>query len=327
MYSVKKELQVSDLLSTDFVTVSHSASIEEALESFRNHDSSGNHSIYYVYIEREGDLDGVASVKNLMNSESLGEAKEDEIVTIALDDKLEDVARLMARNSYRALPVVENDRLEGVLRLEDMVKVLEDESTEDIFKKAGMYASKDLYRSEKMLNASLMQTVKTRLPWLLFALAGGILAGTVIEAYETALQTFVVLAFFIPVIMDMGGNVGTQSSTILVRGMALDTLNESSVEKRMVREAAVGLVIGMIVGSIAGAATYFWQGSAQIAYVIAISMVMTCSAASVIGTAIPIIAEKLGYDPAAVSDPMVTTIKDITALIIYFGTASIILGI
>ncbi len=322
-----EKLQARDLLRTDFVSVSLDTSVDRALEKFGEHDTVEDRpSIYYVYIEDDGKLEGIASVKELMNSESLEAAMDQDMVTVGLDEDMEDVARVMAEYDYRAIPVVEKGRLEGILRLDDMVEVLDEEATEDIFKKAGVIGSKEFYRSEKMLNASIRETVVARLPWLVFALAGGIIAGTVIEAFEHELQALVVLAFFIPVIMDMGGNVGTQSSTIFVRGLALGSIEEGNIWRRVFREALVGGIIGLIVGVLAGAVIYFWQGIG-IASVISISLFLTCTVASVIGTLIPGMVDRTGYDPAAVSDPMVTTIKDITALLIYFGVATLLLGL
>lgn len=323
-----EKLEASDLLRTDFVSVFPEMSADEALKKFREHQPVDDRpSIYYVYVEDDGKLEGVASVKKLMNSESLEDAVDNEVVDVKLDDNLEDVARVMAEYDYRAIPVVEKGRLEGILRLDDMVEVLDEEATEDIFKKAGVLGSKEFYRSEKMLNAPLKETVTARLPWLVFALIGGIVAGTVIEYFEHALQALVILAFFIPVIMDMGGNVGTQSSTIFVRGLALGSIEPGHVKKRLLREGLVGGIMGLIIGVIAGAMTFLWQGSLEIAGVILVSMLLTCTFASMIGTVIPWIVDKTGYDPAAVSDPMVTTIKDITALLIYFGTATAMLGL
>lgn len=324
---VSKEITVGEFSSSDFVIVNSGVSREEALERFKSYDFHDKPSIYYVFVEENDVLKGVASVKDLMNSDSLEEALETNIVSFDPLQGLEDAARKVAKHDFQAFPVVENGRMVGVLRLDDVMEVLEKEETDDMFKKAGVVDQEQFYRSEKMLNASIFQEVWARLPWLLFALVGGLIAGTVIEHYEAALQTFAVLAFFIPLIMDMGGNVGTQSSTVLVRGLTLGQIHDENYFKFVAREGVAGLTIGVIVGLLSGAAAFIWQGSLPIAAVIFISMALTCFTASIIGYIIPLIANYFGKDPAAVSDPMVTTIKDITALLIYFTVAIAILGL
>ena len=269
----------------------------------------------------------MASVKDLMNSESLEEALETDLVSFRPEQELEEAARKMAEYDFQDFPVVENERMVGVLRLDDVLEFLEGEETDDIFKKAGLVDKDQFYRSEKLINDSVLKEAYARLPWLVFALFGGLVAGSIIEVYEQALQTVVILAFFIPVVMDMGGNVGTQSSTILVRGMTLGQIHEENIFRFIAREGLTGLVIGSIVGVLGSAAAFLWQGDLQVSVVILVSMMLTCFSASIIGYVIPLAAEKIGRDPAAVSDPMVTTVKDITALLIYFSVASILLGL
>lgn len=322
-----EDLTVGEFSSSDFVIVESDKTKEEALEKFRKYDFHDKPSIYYIFVEEDDKLQGVASVKDLMNSSSLKDALQTDFIDFKPEMDLEKAARKVAKYDFQAFPVTENDRMVGVLRLDDVLEILEAEETDDIFKKAGVVDDEQFYRSEKMLNASIFNEVRARLPWLLFALIGGFIAGSVIQSYERALETVVVLAFFIPVIMDMGGNVGTQSSTILVRGLTLDQIHEDNYKKFVAREGVSGLIIGLVVGALAAAISFLWHSSMEIAAVLFISMTLTCFTASVIGYLIPLTAEKFGKDPAAVSDPMVTTVKDITALLIYFTVATMLLGL
>ena len=322
-----EKLTVGEFSSSDFTIVESSVSKDEALEKFKQTDFHDKPSIYYIFVEEDDRLKGVASVKDLMKSDTLEEALETDIVSFRPEQNLEKAARKIAKYDFQAFPVTENDRMVGVLRLDDVMEILEAEETDDIFKKAGVIDNDQFYRSEKMLNASVMREAYARLPWLMFALIGGLVAGTVIENYEQTLQSVVILAFFIPLIMDMGGNVGTQSSTILVRGLTLGQIHDENYLRFVAREGLTGLIIGLIVGSISGLAAYLWQGDQLVALVITVSMTLTCFTASMIGYIIPLIAEKLGRDPATVSDPMVTTVKDITALLIYFTVAITLLGL
>ncbi len=324
---VSGKLTVGDYLRDEYVTVDIEASKDEALEKFRKSDFDDRPSLYYIFIEEEGLFRGVASVKDLMNAESLKDAIETDIVSFRPEDDLENAARKIAKYDYQAYPVVRDSILQGVIRLDEVLELVEDEDTDDIFKKAGVVDDKQFYRSEKMLHSSILKEVYARLPWLLFALIGGLVAGGVIEGFQESLQTAVVLAFFIPLIMDMGGNVGTQSSTILVRGLTLDQIHEDNYTGFIMREGLAGLIIGLTVGLLGGAAAFLWQGSIQIAAVITVSMALTCFTAAMIGYLIPLITNRAGRDPAAVSDPMVTTVKDITALLIYFTVAKILLGL
>ena len=322
-----EDLTVGEFSSSDFVIVESGTSKEEAINRFKESSFHDKPSIYYIFVEENDRLKGVASVKDLMNTSSLKEALNTDYVSFRPEMDLEEAARKVAKYDFQAFPVVENERMVGVLRLDDVLEVLEAEETSDIFKQAGVVDDEQFYRSEKMLHASVVKEAYARIPWLLFSLIGGLVAGSVIESYEQTLQSVVVLAFFIPLIMNMGGNVGTQSSTILVRGMTLGQIHDENYFRFIAREGLTGLIIGASIGSLSGLAAYLWQGNAVVGAVIAISMTLTCFTASIIGYMIPLIADWLGRDPAAVSDPMVTTIKDITALLIYFTVAISLLGL
>lgn len=322
-----EDLTVGEFSSSDFVIVESDASRDEALEKFRGYEFKDKPSIYYIFVEENDKLEGVASVKDLMNAGTLEEAVETNFVSFRPEIDLEEAARKVAEYDFQAFPVVENERMVGVLRLDDVLEVLEAEETSDIFKQAGVVDEEQFYRSEKMIHASILKEAYARVPWLLFSIIGGLIAGTVIESYDQTLQSFVLLAFFIPLVMNISGNVGTQSSTILVRGMTLGQIHKRNYFKFVAREGLTGLSIGAIIGTLSGLAAYLWQGNSALGLVIALAMTLTCFTASVIGYMIPLTADKLGRDPAAISDPMVTTIQDITSLLIYFTVAIILLGL
>ncbi|ELY67886.1 MgtE integral membrane protein [Natronobacterium gregoryi SP2] len=184
-------------------------------------------------------------------------------------------------------------------------------------------ADAETTRSDIVLTSSLPKKLWLRLPWLLVALAGGLLAGGVIGGAEGSLEAaeIALLAIFVPVIMDMGGNVGTQASTIFVRGLALGHIDDKNVLTHLARESVLGLVIGLIIGTIAAGIAMVWHGEPMLSLVLFTALVTVCLVASTFGYLIPWLAHKLGFDPAAVSDPVVTTFKDITAVVIYFGLA------
>lgn len=322
-----EDLTVGEFSSSDFVIVESDCSKEEALEQFKSSSFHDKPSIYYIFVEEDDRLKGVASVKDLMNSDSLETALRTDYISFRPEMDLEDAARKVAKYDFQAFPVVENERMVGVLRLDDVLEVLEAEETSDMFKQAGVVDEEQFYRSEEMIHASILREAYARVPWLLFSLIGGLIAGAVIESYDQTLQSVVLLAFFIPLIMNIGGNVGTQSSTILVRGMTLGQIHEKNYFKFVAREGLTGLSIGASIGALSGIAAYLWQGDPVLGAVITVSMTLTCFTASMNGYIIPLIVHKLGRDPAAVSDPMVTTIQDITALLIYFTVAMTLLGL
>nr|WP_241431372.1 magnesium transporter [Natronococcus amylolyticus] len=185
-------------------------------------------------------------------------------------------------------------------------------------------------RSSAILESSIPKILRLRLPWLIVALAGGLMAGGVIEQFEDTLEAVVALAFFVPVIMDMGGNVGTQASTIFVRGLALGHIDDRNAMRHFAREGVIGLLIGLIIGAIGAGAAYVWQinepYALELATVVFVGLVTVCVVASTVGYVIPWLMNKLGFDPAAASDPLITTVKDITALLIYFGLAAVLLA-
>lgn len=332
----EEKIVLDDISRTEYLSVDEEANVGHALEVFRDFESSNDKpSIYYVYLtDSENKLKGIVSVNDLLNADDEQKAIEianKDFVSVSPGEKMENVARKMSKHDYQAFPVLDSDNvLKGIVRLDDMLEIMDREASEDIFKKAGFslgFSSKEASKSDAVLNSSITDIIKIRLPWLFVALIGGLAAGEVIHGFEQSLQAVIALAFFIPVIMDMGGNVGTQASTIFVRGVALGHIDRKNVIHRVFKESVVGLFIGMIVGIVAGLFAYFRYNEPIVGLVLVISMTFTCLVASLVGFVIPWTAEKAGYDPAAVSDPLITTIKDITALLVYFASAYMLLGL
>ncbi len=335
-----------ELTDKEYVTVTEDTFVGMAIDRFREFAPDDDETtIYYIYVLDEAEqLVGVLSFRELLNAPEDGlisDYMETDVVTIDATATPEAASRTLSETEFSAVPVVENGRLVGVLRTDNMLGVVEAEATEDIMKSAGFsFADIEKTRSTTILESSLPTILRLRLPWLLVALGGGLAAGLVIEGFEGTLEAVIVLGFFIPVIMDMGGNVGTQASTIFVRGLALGHIDDRNAIRHFRREAGVGFIIGTIIGSIGAAAAYLYllyvrglqepittQGDVlSVSAVLFVSLVSVCTIASTVGYVIPWIANKLGFDPAAVSDPLVTTVKDVTALVIYFGLATLLLG-
>ncbi len=313
------------IMTTEYISLPADVPVEDAIRLLREIAPEAE-TIYYVYVvNQEGRLIGVLSLRDLIAASDkslIREIMRSNVISVnaALDQ--EEVARVVSKYDLLAVPVVDDtDRLLGIVTVDDVLDVLEKEATEDIYRLAGAGEVEGV----ELMEATVTRMVRRRLPWLLISMVGGILSGSVIGIFETTLQAFVVLALFIPVIMDMGGNVGTQSSTIFVRGIATGEIGAMDVWRYFFRETRIGLSMGSICGVLVYGAAYIWQGDPILGVVVGVSMIATVSLAAVIGTLVPLLCNRVGIDPAITAGPFVTTIKDVTGLLIYFGVATALL--
>ena len=334
------ELSVGDVMTDGYVAVAPETTIADAMDRFQEFapEDPSRTTIYYTYVvDEDGRLMGVASLREMLaasNGDPISSIMAEDVVSFDEDADAEQAAMDVADLHYPAVPVVDDEgRLVGIVRSERLVDVMEAESSEDMLRMQGMnlpeLTADDLTgveeeRSRIMLDASIRDILSIRVPWLVVALAGGFLAGGVIGVYEDTLEAVVILAFFIPVVMDMGGNVGTQSSTIFIRGVVLGHIDRSNVLCRITKETLVGALIGIMVGTIAAVVAFLWLGRLDIAYVVFGAMVGTSVVAALVGFVIPWLVYLIGQDPAAASNPIVTTIKDVSGLLIYFGLATLL---
>ncbi|OUJ18546.1 Mg/Co/Ni transporter MgtE [Methanonatronarchaeum thermophilum] len=326
---------VEEIMVDKYIAVNQNTSAEKTIEKFREQKAkpTDETTIYYIYvIDEYKHLVGVLSLIELLHAKPDKPVKEimkKDVISLKKQEDPENAAKKIQKADLMSLPVVDDkNKLIGAVRFDDIMDVVDEEFSEDMYRLAGFsFTEEETARSTAILDSPIKTILKLRIPWLLVALVGGLLAGFVIDTYEETLEATLALAIFLPAIMDMGGNVGTQASTIFVRGTALGQIGEQNVKKHILKEGLVGLLIGILVGTIAGIAAYLWQGIPELGVVIFLSLTLTCIVASLIGYGIPWIAHKLGYDPAAVSDPFITTIKDVTALLIYFSLATALVPI
>jgi magnesium transporter len=313
------------IMTTDFIALPEDIPAEEAIIRLREVAPEAE-IIYYVYIiDSQTRLSGVLSLRDLIAASDgtfLHEIMLTNVISVPADMDQEEVARVVARYDLLAVPVVDGDRrLLGIITVDDILDVIEEEATEDIYRLAGAGEIEGV----NILDAPIFDLAWKRLPWLIICLLGGIFSGSVVGAFSATLQSIVVLAAFIPVIMDMGGNVATQSSTVFVRGLATGEIETAKAWQYLCREVKVGLVIGVVNGVLISVAAFLWQGLPILGFVVGFSMFFTIIVAAIIGTLVPIIFNHYGMDPALSSGPFVTTIKDVTGLLIYFYTASVFL--
>jgi magnesium transporter len=308
------------LMTTEYLAFYSDHTAERVLEKLRMIGPDAE-MIYYIYvISRKKELLGVLSVRQLLAAQPDIELKElmtENVISVEIDMDQEEVAHIFAKYDLLAVPVVnKNNQLMGIITVDDAIDVIEDEATEDIYK---MAATADIH------GGRLLESVKKRLPWLLILLVGDLLSGSVIRNFEHSLEAIVALAFFIPVLMDMGGNVGTQSLTVVVRGLATDELHFSNFWRHLWQEVRVGFMMAFILGLLISITAYFWQGNPILGLVVGASMFITLLTAVIAGTSIPFIMEALGADPAVAAGPFITTLIDISGLFIYFTMATILM--
>jgi len=331
------------IMTPEYVRISKDLTAAEALAKIKTF-AVEKETIYTIYITSERrKLEGVLSLRDLLIADP--DAKIESImekisITVSTDTDQEEVARTLQRLDWLAIPVVDKEGLlVGIVTIDDAIDILEDEATEDMLTQAGLMAGREANRSEALINGNLFAIWKVRLPFLFIAIVGGTLAAIVMAGFEDVLDASVAVAFFIPLIMDLGGSVGTQSSTVFARGVALGHINMMHFAKHFAKEIGVGLSLGAVTGVISGVisgiiSTILHDGDAyliggeasRIGLAVGLSVMVTATIAAILGFLVPFILVKRNVDPAAGSSPIITTIKDISGLLVYFMFASIFLS-
>lgn len=319
------------VMTPKYVRLTSIMTVAEALEKLRRvgREREVTHTLYVTDVDRR--LMGRVALLTLVLAAPdtvLASLMETDIAAVNTDADQEEAAQVILHRDLLSLPVVDHDkRLVGVITADDAMEIMEQETTEDFFDKAALVPlGKQESSSYRLVNGPLWSIWAVRLPFLFITMVGGLLAGSVIDGFEHTLQAIPALAVFIPVVMDMGGNAGTQSSTIFARALALGHINPRQFGDHLLRELGVGLTMGAATGVIAGVIAVLWQGIGGLGWVIGLSLTATLALATTLGFLIPYLLTHLGLDPAAGADPIITTIKDITGLLIYFVLAYHLLG-
>ena len=319
-------------MTPKYIRLAPEMTVEAALEKIRQRGDDIE-AVYHLYvINASRVLVGMVELRRLITAnlkDRVNDVMETQPVFVHADTTKEHAANILQDADLLALPVVDREsRLIGVITVDDAMDMLEEESIERALSKAGFAdVSRETSRSRILTHGNLLQVWRVHLPYLMLALLGGLLAGGVIAQFEVQLEAIAALAFFIPVIMDMRGNVGTQSSTIFTLALIFGHINFGRFVKTWLREGLIGFSMGIISATIAGLIVYLWKDDFRLTIVVSTSLVATITIASAIGFLLPAALSKLGFDQAADSDPFITTIKDISGLLIYFFLALWILGI
>jgi magnesium transporter len=291
-------------------------------------DQKDAEMVFYLYITNEDNsLVGVASLRALATTPAntmLKDIMVKRVHSVRPETDQEDVAQIVAQYNYLAVPVVDGDNyLLGIVTVDDVVDVIREEATEDFLQMAG--AGKD----REILLKSSWENAKVRLPWLFASWMGGIVAASVIGAYEHMLENIIALAAFIPIIIGMGGNIGTQSSTIIVRGMATGRIEIGNELRIFFKELRVGLLLGVLYGIMLGifANFKFIDTDPMLGLVVGLSVFCSMLIAVVVGSFTPLVLRKLDIDPAVATGPFVTTSIDMLGVLFYFVIAGLLLKI
>ncbi len=305
------------LMSVDVFSLPESTKAMDAITAIQSSEKA--EMVFYLYVtDEESHLTGVVSLRDLVTAPAGAELKaimEKDVVSVTAEMDQEEVARMVSRYNLLAIPVVESDTtLLGIITVDDVVDVIREEATEDFLQMAGIGKDKEI------LMKSTFDNVKLRLPWLFASWIGGTVVAYVIGAFESFLESVIALAAFIPVIIGMGGNVGTQSSTIIVRGFATGRLELSRLRTVIWKEMRVGLILGAFYGLLLGgvAMMKFIDAPPELGLVVGLSICVSMIIATSIGTLVPIFLRKLDVDPAIASGPFVTTAIDILGILAYF---------
>jgi len=320
------------IMTTEYISLKKDMTAEQALEKVRK-QAQDKETVYTLYItDSSKKLEGVLSLKELVcagSSSKVEEIMSKKTISVSTDTDQEEVAKTLQEMNLLAIPVVDKEeRIVGIVTIDDAMDILQEEATEDIYDAAGLadITDSESDRSEVLIKGSLWKIWRVRLPFLLITLAAGLFAGVIIEGFEEALESIAVVAIFIPLIMDMGGNVGTQSSTVFARGVVLGHINVKNFLKPFIKEIGIGFSMGILIGVAAGIITSVWQGIPLLGVAVGLSLVATMTLAALLGFLVPFILIKFNVDQAAGSAPIITSIKDIAGLIIYFVFISTFLG-
>ena len=320
------EDSAGSMMATGVFTLYQNTTCGDALKTLQ--DQQDAEMVFYLYVTDEDEsLVGVASLRALATTQAdilLKDIMEKRVHSVRPETDQEDVAQIVAQYNYLAVPVIDRDnRLLGIVTVDDVVDVIREEATEDFLQMAG--AGKD----REILLKSSWENAKVRLPWLFASWIGGIVAAYIIGKYEHMLESIIALAAFIPVIIGMGGNIGTQSSTIIVRGMATGRIEIGNEIQVLLKELKVGLILGALYGIMLGlfANFRFMSTNPMLGLVVGLSICSSMLLAAGVGTFTPLILRKLDIDPAVATGPFVTTSVDILGVLLYFMIAGLLLTI
>ena len=320
------EDSAGSIMTTEYVDLHKNDTVKDAFDRIRKIGLK-KETVYTCYvIDSDRHLLGVTTVKDLLMEDyetKLVDVMEENVITVSTTEDKEEVSKMFDKYDFLALPVIDSEnRLVGIVTIDDAFDVMSEESEEDFEKMAAMAPSEDVYLKEP-----IFRQYKNRIVWLLILMLSSIVTGKIITNYESAFASVPLLVSFIPMIMDTGGNCGSQASTMIIRALATDEIETKDVFKAWWKEIRIALLVGVTLGIVNGARIALQYHDLSLASVIAITLMFTACIAKSLGCLLPIGAKALKLDPAYMASPMITTIVDACSLAIYFNIALVLMNI
>jgi len=312
------------IMVPDFIALKEDTTAKEAIESLQKEHQDVEMPFYLYVVDEYGKLTGVSSLRQLVvvpPERPLKDFMATDVFSVQTDMDQEEVAKIVARYDILAVPVIdETNRLVGIVTVDDVIDIFRQEATEDILKMAGV-------GEEFVETKSVLKSTRIRLPWLFASCIGGMIAFFIISHFEESLIRYAYLAAFIPVIMGMGGNIGTQSSTIVVRGLATGRINTRDIWTVVIKELTVGCILGLVYGFLIAAVAQIRYSTATFAISVGLAVISSMAVAALVGSLVPMAFAKINIDPAVATGPFVTTAIDVISVSFYFFIATALLGI
>lgn len=314
------EDSAGSIMTTEYVSFKKTMTVAQALSHIKE---TGIHkeTIYTCYVLENRQLSGIVSAKDLLTSDDnacIENIMETEIISVNTHTDKEEVVKLLSKYDLLAIPVLDAENyMVGIVTVDDAMDVMEDEATEDITKMAAMNPSEKPY-----FETSVWGHAKNRILWLLVLMLSATITGSILTHYEDAFQAIPLLVSFIPMLMDTGGNCGTQSSTLIIRGLALDEIHFRDIFRVMFKEFRISLIVGIILAAANGLRILIMYHSLNMAVVIALSLMATIIISKMIGCVLPLFAKKIHLDPAIMAAPLITTLVDTCSVMVYFAIAT-----
>ena len=316
------------LMTPDYITLQREMTVREAMEHIKR-EGLDSETVYTCYVKDKGrKLIGIVSLKNLVISDDnvkIEDIMHEDYISVNVYDDQEEVAEAFKKYDYLAIPVVDKeDRIVGIITFDDIMDVIEEENTEDIERMAGIMDSSD----HEYLDLPVLGHVKSRLPWLFALMCSYMITGGIIQHFEGMLSQVISLVSYMPMLSGTGGNSGSQSATLVIRGLAMDELEPRDAAKVFWKELRVSMIIGISLSILNFLRVWLIDGNGfLVALTVSLSLALIVVIAKCAGGLLPIIAKKIGIDPALVASPVISSLTDMASVLIYFALATRILGL
>ena len=326
------EDSAGSIMTTEMIELKENMTVEKAFQIIKD-TGIDKETIYICYVvDNSRKLIGTVAIKDLLISERdvlIKDILEENVISVLTTEDKEKVAKMFDKYNFMALPVVDTeDRLVGIVTIDDAIDVMQEENTEDFEKMAAMKPTEDTY-----FKTSVFTHAKNRIVWLLFLMLSSTFTGLLLERFQSAIAAVPLLVAFIPTIMDTGGNCGSQSSTLIIRGLALDEIKLTDIFKAIWKEIRVSFMIGAALALVTGLRIFLqYDGihndqSIKIAFIVGVTLMATAMIAEIMGCVLPMLAKKLKLDPAIMASPLITTVVDLCSMLVFFSIATAVMGL